>query len=84
MGSYHVEPVLVLGMKSLRIELIIASYRVHCKFGGEIPDGQGENVSQKRSSRDQPAQQMRIIQFYCSSRRSWIAFRRSPLGGRVR
>lgn len=35
MGSHHVEPVLFLGMKSLRIELIIASYRVHCKFGRE-------------------------------------------------
>lgn len=35
MGSHHVELVLVLGMKSLRIELIIASYCVHCKFGRE-------------------------------------------------
>jgi hypothetical protein len=32
MGSYHVEPVPFLGMKSLRIELILASYRVALRF----------------------------------------------------
>lgn len=35
MGSHHMEPVPLLKMKSLRIELIIASYRVHCKFDRE-------------------------------------------------
>lgn len=55
MGSHHVELVPFLGMKSLRIELVIASYRVHCKFGRERVQVGGK-MSQKRSSRDQSVQ----------------------------